>query len=196
MIPAIELGEFLMLCKVMQAPPEELLAGAEDEWRQVIPGMAMPLGDVRDILAGGRKFKKVLGLDLEQRARADAVMAGMRDIAARSRAQMEADTKRRAEYQAARKFGTTPKHVVITAHQLWGQGLTAKRGAMVAAASKDADARGLQALRGHVSRQLLSELEEALPTVRLMSEAEIRQNYPEHAAYLLPDERADEGNIA
>jgi transcriptional regulator with XRE-family HTH domain len=65
-----------------------------------------------------------------------------------------------AEQKAARRLGVRPWMIVVAAHHLWGRGLTEEREARM---NKDSDgatsSRTLQAMRGHVTRILLHELE-------------------------------------
>lgn len=65
-----------------------------------------------------------------------------------------------AERKAARKLGISPTEVVDRSIAAWGVRLSAERDRRVAErAPTDASASVLRALRGHVSRQLLEELE-------------------------------------
>lgn len=70
--------------------------------------------------------------------------------------------RREAERHAARKLGQEPDQVVWIAYQLWGHGLTEEREARLAGRVEDEDPRRLQALRGHVTRELLTELRQAM----------------------------------
>jgi hypothetical protein len=68
-----------------------------------------------------------------------------------------------AEQKAARKFGVSPEELDSVAREFWGRSLTDERDARVQEqAPADAEVRTLQALRGHVTRELLDELEPAL----------------------------------
>ncbi len=65
--------------------------------------------------------------------------------------------------KAARKLETKPMYVAVVARRLWGHGLAEERDARVAKqAADDAPPRTLQALRGHVTRELLAEIEPLL----------------------------------
>jgi transcriptional regulator with XRE-family HTH domain len=65
-----------------------------------------------------------------------------------------------AEMKAARKLGVDPQSVCEAAETLWDRPLSVERDERVGArASADASPRSLQALRGHVTRALLDELE-------------------------------------
>jgi transcriptional regulator with XRE-family HTH domain len=68
-----------------------------------------------------------------------------------------------AEVKAARKLGVSPQAIAKTAEALWGRSLTAERDARIAASGGGPrTARSLQAVRGHVTRALLEELEQKL----------------------------------
>ena len=65
-----------------------------------------------------------------------------------------------AECKAARRLRTFPLAIAATARKLWGQSFTEERDRRVAKeASTDATPRTLQALRGHVTRRMLEDLE-------------------------------------
>jgi transcriptional regulator with XRE-family HTH domain len=64
-----------------------------------------------------------------------------------------------AEAKTAARFGVEPILVVRAAHRLWGRGLTDERERRIAErADPDASPRTLQAIRGHVTRELVAEL--------------------------------------
>ena len=65
-----------------------------------------------------------------------------------------------AEHKAARRLGVPTFAVALEARRRWGRSLSAERDRRVAAeAAEDTELRALQALRGHVSRTLLAELQ-------------------------------------
>lgn len=68
-----------------------------------------------------------------------------------------------AEQKIGRRLDVTPEVVAEAAHKLWGRSLTDERDRRVGEqASEDATPRTLRALRGHVTRALLAELEPAV----------------------------------
>lgn len=68
-----------------------------------------------------------------------------------------------AEQKAARRLGVAAADVSVLAHRLWGRGLTAERDRRVEGArGESASPRSVQAARGHITRQLLAELEPLL----------------------------------
>lgn len=68
-----------------------------------------------------------------------------------------------AEVKVARSFGVEPGVVVNAANKLWGRGLSEERDRVVRDRVTPAmSPRTLQALRGHVTRGLMTQLAEAL----------------------------------
>ena len=69
-------------------------------------------------------------------------------------------TVRLAEQKAAASLGITPTQVQELAERAWNRDLTTERDARVSERTEDKEvsARSLQALRGHVTRELLNEL--------------------------------------
>ena len=80
-----------------------------------------------------------------------------RDISARVESTLEAEQK------AARSLGVGPMTVQMACHQLWGRSLTDERESRVKRRARlDASPRSLQAQRGHVTRELMAELQSVL----------------------------------
>jgi hypothetical protein len=72
-----------------------------------------------------------------------------------------ADKLADAEQKAARRMRTFPLAVAVAARKQWGRSFTGERDhRVVMQASPGASSRTLQALRGHVTRELLDELRE------------------------------------
>lgn len=72
-----------------------------------------------------------------------------------------------AEAKAARRFRVPSLAVALAARKVWKRSLSAERDRRVAAeAPAGATPRALQALRGHVTRQLLAELEPVLQAAK------------------------------
>lgn len=68
-----------------------------------------------------------------------------------------AQSPNEAERKAAKRLGVAPERVAQQGRQLWGRRLSHERDARVEQTA-GTDRRSLQALRGHVTRQLLAEL--------------------------------------
>jgi transcriptional regulator with XRE-family HTH domain len=72
-----------------------------------------------------------------------------------------------AETHAAAKFDVTPALLALAARKQWGRSLTQERDRRAAdRAGDEKDPRALQAIRGHVTRELLDELEPLLKEIR------------------------------
>jgi hypothetical protein len=72
-----------------------------------------------------------------------------------------------AEQKAAHKLGVSPFAIAATAHKLWGHSLTKERDRQVAEqATADTSPRTVQALRGHITRGLLAQLQPLVESLR------------------------------
>lgn len=68
-----------------------------------------------------------------------------------------------AETKAAKRLNTTPEYVAYTARELWGRGLAEERDARLAERpDTPVTSRAAQAVRGHITRTLLDEMEPAI----------------------------------
>jgi transcriptional regulator with XRE-family HTH domain len=74
----------------------------------------------------------------------------------------EVDALGEAEEKAASKLGVTATLVALAARKLWGRSLTQERDRRVAENGTQRSAATLQAIRGHVTRALLEEIEPIL----------------------------------
>jgi hypothetical protein len=116
------------------------------------PGLQLPLKAVRSLLLPGeddRRPGRALGV-------VEPIKAGV------DRRALEAAED--AEQKAASALRVAPEAIVEASHRLWGRSLTAQRDRLVDVRTERADARNpdwprrLQAIRGHVTRELLGEL--------------------------------------
>lgn len=73
---------------------------------------------------------------------------------------------RDAEQKAARKLKVPPLAVSIASYRLWEHGLTEERDQRVAEQVKNSSSRTLQAIRGHITRALLGEIEPFIMRLR------------------------------
>jgi hypothetical protein len=67
-----------------------------------------------------------------------------------------------AERHAARKLGTTPEQINVAALRRWGRTLAEERDHRLSEQTAELSARSRQALRGHITRDLLTELQDEL----------------------------------
>jgi hypothetical protein len=154
---------------------------------EVVPGTLVPLGLIRALTTGGgwadhqtdnaevdlASFGDSFSIDVLSTWAAvpEPKMARYKEICPDLSPDLLAEAERasqgEAEQNAARKLELDdPLEVAVAAIALWDHSLTWERDERVAAAevcNPGSSARTLQALRGHVTRQLLAELE---PLVR------------------------------
>lgn len=142
---ATDLTELHPLCHVLSANLWDFLAGDESEWVANPGGGVSSLGTIRrQLLEGPAPFM---------------APEALRRITSTLEDRAEVDAADDATVKAARRLEVAPEAVVDAAYECWGQRLTAERDARVASqAAEGASARTLQALRGHVTRDLLEEL--------------------------------------
>ena len=85
----------------------------------------------------------------------------------RANADLQAEAQGQAERHAAQVLGVSPYDVPRLARELWGQSLTDERDSrVVKVTAPDAPARSLQAHRGHVTRELLAEMQKKVEDTR------------------------------
>lgn len=155
-VTAVEVGrripdfaELPVLCEVLHMTLLELLAG---ECVVRMPGGAeQPLWALRYRMLGPPDDDEFPGLRTVSEGFEQALPLGAPPVL-------------NAERKAARKLGVSPVAIAQTARTLWGLTLSEERDRRVAEQSPAVDdPRALRALRGHVTRQLLSQLAPALP---------------------------------
>ena len=96
----------------------------------------------------------------------DEVLRDLFDKAAgwgRAFAKVRSEAALDAEIKAARKFEVAPDAIVSASRRLWGRTLTEERDRLLQLNSETGQgARARQALRGHITRQLLGQLAAAV----------------------------------
>jgi transcriptional regulator with XRE-family HTH domain len=144
----VDLSELLALLASVGTSLEETLSGIEEP---VLLSPGVVEEDDRNVAGSGRFVLAVIRgrIDLvELVAGTDALVSTVED-----------ERSRDAEVKAAKTLDVAVETVVQAARRLWGRGLTEERDARVRAASdSDVSARSLQAIRGHVTRALMTEL--------------------------------------
>jgi transcriptional regulator with XRE-family HTH domain len=183
----LDVGEFALLSVALLQPPERLLAGPG--WIEAAPGARMTAEALRRVHNGSEAFGEITMADLDTpeirearetwaKATTPALAEGLEETQRRfatyqrivprfTHGQLRAAqfaARNDAEMKAARKLHLDDAvEVAFAALRLWGRSLTEERDARVSAmAPPDASPRTLQALRGHITRQLLEELEPVL----------------------------------
>lgn len=84
-----------------------------------------------------------------------------------------------AEKKIARKFHLSPSAVAILARKKWNRSLTEERDARIGVVGNDPDPRRRQALRGHVTRELIEELAPELKKLSKQAKGRTRQQRTE-----------------
>lgn len=163
----------LLLAQALGVERYRLVAGEDDEWVTLSPRARwrvvavraayaganpgdMPASDFEDpVMRSARKVARVITGRAEQRAVAAKVWR--RATVGQLNEVVEAVGD--AERKAGRALGVDPVAVSAAAHKKWGRSFTAERDARAAGLVEEgAGRRALQALRGHVTRQLIAEL--------------------------------------
>ena len=113
----------------------------------------MPLDDVRQVLMSDQPGAQELFPDIHKR------VSRVRALDHYNRVMLSANGE--AEQKAARKLGVTPQTIAQAAYDRWGRSLTDQRNLQVEQLEwvDGTSARQVQALRGHVTRELLDEIE-------------------------------------
>lgn len=153
---------------------EELVGDGEDV--RLGPHVTVARSVIVDVLSGrAGELGFGAGIDAPLRERENAALRAFNSALPQLRewweaawpganfAQMSAardDSAHEAEQKAARKVGVSPLVLAVAAHRTWGRGLTDERDARVGAqVDEDASPRSIQAVRGHVTRRLVGEVE-------------------------------------
>ena len=148
---AVELGEVVLVALILKSSVDELLAG--DDVTLVGEETVMWLEDVREVLMSDQRAALESFPDIHRRVSKARAPEGY------SRIMLSANGE--AEQKAARKLGVTPQTIAQAAYGLWGRSLTDERNLQVEQLEwvDETSTRQVQALRGHVTRQLLEDIE-------------------------------------
>ena len=141
---SLSISELVLLALTLETSVTELLAGRGHV--ELGDGSELALTDVRNVLAGDRDMaavrKRIRQVRHQKYQRAMQAVSG------------------EAEQKAARSLGVTSQTIAEAAFDLWGRSLTEERDARVDKEGPNlASARSVQALRGHVTRRLVREIE-------------------------------------
>jgi transcriptional regulator with XRE-family HTH domain len=163
----------LLLAWALGVERYRLVAGEDDQWVTLSPRARWRIAAVRSAYAGANPGDMPAG-DFEDpvkrsaRRAAGAILGRAEQRAAASKLWPRATVAQLnevveavgdAERKAARHLGVDPVTVSAAAHRKWGRSFTAERDTRAAdLVEEGAGRRALQALRGHVTRQLLAEL--------------------------------------
>ncbi|RPF40739.1 hypothetical protein EDD96_4515 [Streptomyces sp. Ag109_G2-6] len=161
--------ELLLLALALDASPADFITSPDDQLVELAPGAHLTAAALRALLSGDRTTLRRLSpktaatpsvepnlvselLDEARRSGLDDPVLIERAVAAVSD----------AERHVARKVGTTPEWVNLVALSRWERTWSEERDRRLAGRAAEATPRQLQAMRGHITRELLTELEDDL----------------------------------
>jgi transcriptional regulator with XRE-family HTH domain len=164
---SVELGEVVLVALVLDSSVAELLAG--DDLATVGDGTRMALEQVRQVLMSTPRSAQTHFPGIFRRV---SRVHGQDKF---SRVMLSANGE--AEQKAARSLGITPKMLAQAAYDLWGRSLTEERNVQVDELTADgtSSARQVQALRGHVTRRLLDEIDNLVSSNPDLYEMEVEE---------------------
>lgn len=143
-------AEVFQIAATLLEPPAELLKGSG--WVRLSEDATADLAALRKILSD--PYINIVPTKCFKTPAFDRANAAVARWGAK---------KRDADFKAAKALGVPADDIDPAAKSVWGQSLTDEREIrLMARAPKGASARSLQALRGHITRELLAELEPAL----------------------------------
>jgi hypothetical protein len=165
------LEEVLVLALAYETSLAELIAGDDDQLVELTPEARLSAGSLRAMLSGDRAVPRDLStkaVDISARrgahgrfpdvlAEAGRFGIGEHILLEHSLAEVS-DTER----YAARKLGTTSERISEAALRRWGRTLAQERDRRLGERADDASPRSRQALRGHITRELMAELGDEL----------------------------------
>jgi hypothetical protein len=170
------LEEVLLLALAYETSLAELIAGDDDDLVELTPQARLSVGAFKAMLRGDQATVQRLSteaVDIPARRGAPATSRSGRfpDVLAeaqrfgmgdRSLLEHALDEVSDAERHAARKLGTTPERLNVAAIRHWGRTLAEERDRRLTDQAGDVSLRRRQALRGHITRDLMTELEHEL----------------------------------
>jgi hypothetical protein len=171
------LEEVLLLALAYETGLADLIAGDDDELVELTPQARLSVGALKAVLRGDQAAVQGLSteaVDIPARRGAtptsrsgrfpDVLAEAQRfGIGDRSLLEHALDEVSDAERHAARKLGTTPEQLNMAAMRRWGRTLAEERDHRLNEQVGDISPRSRQALRGHITRDLITELEAELP---------------------------------
>ena len=142
--------ELVILALAYETTPAALVVGEDDALVELTPDTWITVADLRGLWSG-------------RPARIQAP-TGPKGAAAAARERLKAGGQTRrgeasdADRHAARRLGLSLEEATAAATKLWGRTLAEERDRRLAERTGELSPRQLQALRGHVTRELLAEL--------------------------------------
>ncbi|MBO3752182.1 hypothetical protein J5X84_39490 [Streptosporangiaceae bacterium NEAU-GS5] len=165
------LDELLVLALAYESSLADFIVGDDDDMVELAPEARLSVATVRALLSGrALRLADLAAAAADVPARAettgsvrkgrfpDVLDQAQRFGIGEQQLQRALDGIGEAERYAARKLGTTPDRINLAAMRRWGRTLAEERDQRVAERGGAASPRQLQALRGHVTRELMAEL--------------------------------------
>jgi hypothetical protein len=170
------LEEVLLLALAYETSLTDLIAGDDDELVELTSQARLSVGALRAVLRGDQAAMRGLSteaVDIPVRrgvaptsrsGRFPDVLAEAQRFGIGDRSMLEhaLDEVSDTERHAARKLGTTPERLNMAAMRRWGRTLAKERDYRLSEQADDVSPRSRQALRGHITRDLMAELEDEL----------------------------------
>jgi hypothetical protein len=163
------LEDLLLVALAYETTPAELLVGTDNDWVELSPEARLTVRTLRALLTGTNVSIHSPGPHVDVPATRtpgapdQAVVTEARQFGVRRHADVDRAVSGIGdpERHAARKLGTTPERLSLAALARWGRTLVEERDYRLKQRLKDEDASGCgaQALRGHITRELVAELE-------------------------------------
>jgi len=162
----LTLEEFVVLALAYETTPAALVVGADDELVELTPDARVTVAQLRALWSG-------------QGAAVQPVPSGRRSVAETARARLRAGRDgvaepSEADRRAARRLGLSLEEALAAAMKRWGRTLSDERDRRLAEQAAELSPRQLQALRGHITRDLLTELTTDLPEASAKTTARTR----------------------
>ncbi|MEV3908676.1 helix-turn-helix domain-containing protein [Streptomyces canus] len=167
----IALEDVLLLALAFEVSPADFVTGAPDDLVELSPGARLTVGAVKALLSGNTAAVQALPEQAVQITVAATLANRTSDFLAEVQRSGRADpalveravaSVGEAERHVARKVGTSPEWVNLVALQRWDRTLSQERDRRLKERRPAASTGQLATLRGHITRELLTELEHDL----------------------------------
>ncbi|MFD9486266.1 helix-turn-helix domain-containing protein [Streptomyces sp. NPDC059991] len=167
----IALEEVLLLALAFEVSPADFVAGEPDDLVELSPGARLTVSAVKALLSGDAAAVQAMPEQAVEITESAALVNRTSDFLAEVQRSGWADpvlveravaSVGEAERHVARKVGTSPEWVNLVALQRWDRTLSQERDRRLQQRLPAASQGQLTSLRGHITRELLTELEHDL----------------------------------
>jgi hypothetical protein len=145
----LTLEELLVLALAYETTPAALIVGRDDELVELTENAWITVADLRALWTGQPA-------PVQAPARPIGAAAAARERLKAGRAKPAEPTE--ADRRAARRLGMTLEEATAAAMRRWGRTLAEERDRRLSERAGELSPRQLQAMRGHITRELLAEL--------------------------------------